>query len=322
MEVSKRNSEKWLNPIKIIAKVILLTFIVMIVMGISAGIVGVGSDGLVENASQIVGITLFVCFMQTVALSYPIIHSKLGGWRLAILIIGVFFGISTFLVQIETLIFLDYFIGILNPELIPQLFLQGAITSVIFTPIAVFILRGWKINGQVGLSSIKLGMSRIQGFVKIALLSATFVLFYIFFGIFVAWQNPALCEYYGDLITQMAEVGNLMVLLQAGRAVIFVALALPVVQTMSGKTWQKGLAIALLFSILTSSNLLIPITIMPDTVRISHFIEVAIPTFIFGWLVVWLMQRSHKSVRDLFSRTDEEKQEIDELFQASTVVTS
>jgi len=53
MQVSKKNSEKWLNPIKILVNFVFLTFILMIVTGISAGIAGVGTEGLIEDASQI-----------------------------------------------------------------------------------------------------------------------------------------------------------------------------------------------------------------------------------------------------------------------------
>ncbi len=317
MQVSKKNSENWLNPVKILAKVVLLTFIMMIVMGISSGIAGLGTEGLVEDASQIMGATIFVCFLQTAAISYPIIHSKLNNWQLAFLMAGVFFGIQTFLVQIETLIFLDYFTGIIDPSMIPQLFIQGAITSIIFVPIAVLILRGRNNLGLTGPHTNKMGMSKIQAMVKFAVLAVVFVFFYVIFGMFVAWQNPALVEYYGDLIAQMAEVGGLMLLLQAGRSVLFTVIALPVIHTTDVKTWKKGLAIALLFSILTSSNLLIPTSIMPESVRISHFIEVAVPGFVFGLLVVWFMYRSHHSIWDLFRGTTEDNQKVDDSYLTS-----
>ncbi len=302
--------------IKILAKVALLTFLFMIVTGIASGIAGVSSEGLVEDASQIMGAILLVYFLQTVALSFPIVRSNLNNWHLTILVAGIYFGISIFLVQIETLVFLNYFAGIINPELVLQLFIQGAITSFIFAPLAVLILRGWRNTSKMKLQSIRFDMPILQGIAKIAFLAVVFVLFYIFFGIFVAWQNPAFGEYYGDLITQMAEVGNLMLLLQAGRAIVFIALAIPVIHTMDGKTWEKALAIALLFSILTSSNLLIPTTIMPDSVRMSHFVEVAIPGFLFGLLVVWLMPRPHKSIKDLFNtgtRPQSFKSEVDDV---------
>ncbi len=306
--VAEKKSQTLLKSMIIIAKVILLTFAFMIVTGISAGIAGFDSSSLVENASQIMGITLLVFFLQTVALSYPILRSNLKTLHLVVLVALLYFGISVFLVQIETLVFLNYFMEIISPDLILHLFIQGAITAVIFAPIAVVVLRGWRDHSGTGLQSVRLGISKIQGLMKVSVLAVTFVVFYVFFGIFVAWQNPAMSGYYGDLIARMAAVGGWMLLLQAGRGVVFIALAVPVIRTSKGKTWEKAVMVGLLFCILTASNLLIPTTIMPDTIRMSHFYEVAIPGFIYGLLVGWLMNRPHTSIRDLFGRPQEEIQ--------------
>lgn len=311
MVVDEKKSHTLLKSMIIIAKVILLTFVFMIVTGISAGIAGFDSGSLVENASQIMGITLLVFFLQTVALSYPILQSNLKSLHLVILVALLYFGISVFLVQIETLVFLNYFMDIISPDLILHLFIQGAITAVIFAPIAVFVLRGWRNRSGTGLQSVRLGMSKLQGLMKISVLAVTFVVFYVFFGIFVAWQNPAMSEYYGDLIARMAAVGGWMLLLQAGRGVVFIVLAVPVIRTSNGKTWERAIMIGLLFCILTASNLLIPTTIMPDTIRMSHFYEVAIPGLIFGLLVGWLMNKSHTSIRDLLGRSQKEAEPTD-----------
>jgi hypothetical protein len=283
----------------------------MMVMGISSGIAGMSTEGIVADPMQVMGPTLLVFFLQTLALSLVIKRSKLSNLHLTILVISLYFGLSVFLVQIETLVFLDYFTSIIDPQMISQLFIQGGLTSLIFSPLAVMVLRGRKGTGDMKFQSIKFGMSKNQGFVKISILALIFVLFYIFFGIFVAWANPSLGDYYGDLITQMAEIGSLMLLLQAGRALVFIFLAFPVMRTMKGANWQKTLVVALLFTALTAANLLIPTTIMPDSVRMSHFVEVAIPAFLFGLLVVWLMHRRHDSFKDLFRWAQDNKSDSD-----------
>ena len=318
---TENKSRIWLKKIKILAKVLFLTFVLMIVTGVASGVAGLNSSSLVENASQVMGITLFVFFLQTIALSYPVLQSNLKNLHLIVLVTLLYFGISVFLVQIETLVFLNYFTGIISAEMIQQLFIQGGITSVLFAPIVVFVLRGRKSEADQRLQSIRLDMSKLQGLVKVSVLALIFVLFYVFFGTFVAWQNPALSEYYGsDLIANLAKVGGWMLLLQAGRGVMFIALALPVTRTSQGKTWQKALMVALLFCILTASNLLIPTTLMPEAVRLTQFYEIAIPGFIFGALVVWFMNRSHSSVHDLFRRETKEGLEAVEAMQAQAVL--
>ena len=101
---------------------------------------------------------------------------------------------------------------------------------------------------------------------------------------------------------------------------MFIALALPVTRTSQGKTWQKAFMVALLFCILTASNLLIPTTLMPEAVRLTQFYEIAIPGFIFGALVVWFMNRSHSSVRDMFRRETKEGPEAVKAMQAQAVL--
>jgi hypothetical protein len=301
LDNSSSKSQNLKQIIMTLVKIVLLTFVFMMVMGISSGIAGMSTEGIVADPMQVMGPTLLVFFLQTIALSLVIIRSKLSNLHLTVLVISLYFGLSVFLVQIETLVFLEYFTSIIDPLMVSQLFIQGGLTSLIFSPLAVIVLRGRKGSENMKFQSIRFGMSKIQGLAKISSLAIIFVIFYIFFGIFVAWANPALGAYYGDLITQMAEVGSLMLLLQAGRAVVFIALAFPVIRTMKGVTLEKALVVAFLFTVLTAANLLIPTAIMPDSVRMSHFVEVAIPAFIFGLLVVWLMHRSHKSFRNLIS---------------------
>ncbi len=82
---------------------------------------------------------------------------------------------------------------------------------------------------------------------------------------------------------------------------IWTALALPVIRMMKGKWWEAGLAVALLFSVLMSAQLLLPAgEFMPDGIRLSHFVELLSSGFLFGWIVVWLLNRHHGSLHELF----------------------
>jgi hypothetical protein len=69
---------------------------------------------------------------------------------------------------------------------------------------------------------------------------------------------------------------------------------------MKGHWTEAGLAVAILFSVLMGTQLLVPNEFMPDAVRIAHFVEVFSSNFFFGWIVTWLLHRHHKSVTVLF----------------------
>ena len=76
-----------------------------------------------------------------------------------------------------------------------------------------------------------------------------------------------------------------LVLLQVARALLWAAIAWPIVRMMKGKWWEAGLAVALVFAV-TSSQLLLPNPLMPYEVRMAHLLETSTSNFLFGWLVV------------------------------------
>jgi len=82
------------------------------------------------------------------------------------------------------------------------------------------------------------------------------------------------------------------------------ALALPVIRMMKGHWWEAGLAVGLLFAVLMNSQLLLPNPYMPEAVRLTHLAETASSNFIFGWLIVLLLNRHHSSLRELFKLSE------------------
>jgi hypothetical protein len=78
-------------------------------------------------------------------------------------------------------------------------------------------------------------------------------------------------------------------LLQAVRALLWAAIAVPVIKMMRGAWWETGLAVALLFAVMTS-QLLLPNPLMPAEVRMVHLVETATSNFLFGWLVVLILR--------------------------------
>jgi hypothetical protein len=60
---------------------------------------------------------------------------------------------------------------------------------------------------------------------------------------------------------------------------------------MHGQWWQAGLAVASLFSVLMGVQLLLPNEFMPEAIRMAHFVEIMSSNFLFGWIVVWLLNR-------------------------------
>jgi hypothetical protein len=83
--------------------------------------------------------------------------------------------------------------------------------------------------------------------------------------------------------------------LQAVRAILWTAIAVPVILMMKGQWWETGLAVALLFAVVMNSQLLLPNPLMPPEVRMVHLVETATPNFLFGWLIVLVLRGWSKS---------------------------
>lgn len=232
------------------------------------------------------GATLFalllVSLINAAVWTYVIRGSSWTGWKLIVTVFLLFYGVSTVMPQIET----AYFISRLPPGMLPRLFVAGLIMAAVFAPLAVLILG--KAKSSINQSSpLKLTIG------KVALIVVAYVVIYFTFGYFIAWRNPAVRTYYGGSdpagflahITSLVHDEPLLFLLQAVRALMWTAIAVPVIKLTKGKWWEAGLAVALLFAVMTS-QLLLPNPLMPTEVRMVHLLETATSNFLFGWLVV------------------------------------
>jgi hypothetical protein len=239
-----------------------------------------------QPASAEAGATLLALFLVSLinaALwSYLILRSRWTSWKLILTVFLVFFGVSTVMPQIES----AYFITRLPPGMLPRLFLAGLIIAAIFAPLAVLILGKAK-RSTNETSPLKVSVA------KLLLIVVAYLILYFTFGYFIAWKNPAVRAYYGGSdpsgfishITNLLRGEPMLFLLQAVRALLWTAIALPVIKMLKGEWWERGFAVALLFAVMTS-QLLLPNPLMPTEVRMVHLLETATSNFLFGWIVV------------------------------------
>ena len=240
---------------------------------------------------------LTVSILNAAVLAYVIIRSRWIGWKLMLTIFFVFYGVTTLMPQIETAFFLTR----LPPGMLPRLFLAGAIIAALFSPLAVLILGKRKpcepkdeANNQ---SHLRLNMPLGEWVGKLCLIVIAYVVIYFTFGYFIAWKSAAVRAYYGgqdpgSLLTQMSSVIRetpWLIPLQVVRAILWAAIAVPVIRMMKGRWWEAGLAVALLFGVVATSLLLFPNPLMPREVRMVHLLETATSNFLFGWLVVLVL---------------------------------
>ena len=245
---------------------------------------------------------LAVSVLNSAVLVYVIIRSRWGGWKLILTIFFVLFGVTTFMSQIET----AFFVTGLPPGMLPRLFLAGAIIAALISPLAVLILGKRKPDRGKDESQLRLNMPFGEWVGKLCLIIIAYVIIYFTFGYFIAWQSAAVRAYYGghDPGSFLAQISSViretpwLIPLQAVRALLWAALAVPVIRMMKGQWWEAGLAVALLFGVVMNTQLLLPNPLMPREVRMAHLLETATSNFLFGWLIVlvlcWRRRSAHE----------------------------
>ncbi len=232
---------------------------------------------------------LVVSLVNAAVWTYVIFRSSWTGWKLILTVFVVFYGANTLMPQIET----AYFVTRLPPGMLPRLFLAGIIIAAVFAPLAVLILGKASSGAQV--TRLKILAGSWAG--KLGLIVIVYIFLYFTFGYFIAWRSPAVRAYYGGSdpesfisnMTNLLRTEPLLFLLQAVRALLWTAIAVPVIKMMKGAWWESGLAVALLFAVV-NSQLLIPNPLMPAEVRMAHLLETTTSNFLFGWLVVLILR--------------------------------
>ena len=235
------------------------------------------------------GILLVVCILNASVMAYIILRSRWSGWRLMLAIFVVYYGVTTFMGQIESAVFITR----LPPGLLPRLFLAGAAIALPFSILAVIVL-GKRKGDSEGTTSLPRDWPW-----RLGVLAVAYVILYFSFGYFIAWQSPAVREYYGGVdhggfFAHMRFVVSdtpWLVPFQLLRGLLWTAIALPVIAMMTGRRTEIALALGLLFAVVMNSQLLLPNPYMPEPVRMAHLIETASSNFIFGWLVGWILTR-------------------------------
>ena len=279
-------------------KVIVLTIILFVCFAVAGGVLGPTDNSQTSDQPGAAALLLLaVCFLQATVLSYLILRSRWTGWRLAATMFVVFYGVATFMPQIESAIFPTR----LPPGMLPRLFLMGALIAAPFSLLAVLILGKRKPEPADTQSNSRLIMTTSEWAWKLVVIALSYLILYFTFGYFIAWRNPAVPEYYGgtDPGSFFAQMGTVLrdtpwlIPIQVVRAMLWVALALPVIRMLKGQWPETAVAIGVLFAVVMNALLLLPNPYMPEPVRMAHLVETASSNFIFGVLIGWLLTKRH-----------------------------
>jgi hypothetical protein len=269
-------------------KIVLLTILYTILFAAGSALLGprVPRDPAMQTGA--LAAMPLVGFVDTVVLAWVILRSNWGGWKLILTTAVCYYGVQTFMAQIETAYF-GPALGI-PLSMVPGLLLQSLPVVLVFIPLAVLILGKGRGGDADPTAAERLQMPAGQYAWKLAVIAVLYALLYFSFGYFVAWQNPRLAAMYGNGANHEVFNNFKLVPLQLVRGVLWALFALPIIRMSKGGAWQIALLVGVLLALPMNIVHALPNPFMPDpSVRLSHFIETATSNFIFGVLLTRLI---------------------------------
>src|SRR6476659_2756494 len=120
---------------------------------------------------------MIVSLVNSLVLAYVILRSRMSGWQLILNVFLVFFGVATFLPQIETAVFVES----ISTRVLSGIVASGFLLALFYSCIAVLVLR--KRRGNV-VELRRLNLSRSQWVLRLTLLALCYVIIYFTFGYF------------------------------------------------------------------------------------------------------------------------------------------
>jgi len=294
-------------------------FVVTTIKVFAAGVVyalcfaiGAALSGLGKAAQQVtpspttlqtshpLSLLLICSFSVGVVLAYLILRSSWHGWLLTGAIFAGMYGISTVAPQVETLFFLS---NKLPRGIIRAIFLQGAITAALFSPVAVFLLGKWQTPSPTRTIASLDRLNTASVARRLAVIVVAFVFLYMFFGYYVAWQDPAVRQYYGGpeqpsffAALKANWIYNPWIYpLQIFRALLYAACMYPLIRMLRVARWERAFAMVLFLSVWTTI-LLLPNPLIPRDVAFAHFRETLGFSIVFGAIAGWLLSNAPNPV--------------------------
>jgi len=260
-----------------------------------------GLFGEISPESQAPGtLALFFVIVLTnvLVLEWYITRSILRGRRLFLVLFLEIFGVIFFMPQIETLVFNEA-VG-MPIALIASLIISGVFVAVIVSKLALRMFKKQDAGFSEKFSTLLWDRPLSDLAWKFTALALIYMVLYMLFGYFIAWQFVGLREYYSgstELLGFVEQWLNTMktnpiaLPLQFFRGLLWAGLALLATKTLATeKTWEKPVIVGLLLSIGLSLQILLPQAYMPSVVRYGHFPEILLENFVFGVIASKLLE--------------------------------
>jgi hypothetical protein len=300
------------KSIEVGLKTIIVAIGLMIIFLVGATVSGMARSATAAASAATAGaaaqpanvlLLLFVAsLIQAMVVAYMVLEAKWSGWKIA----GALFLLVLNTWAQAAIDSVPYFRapgfqGHVAPGFATQAVVAGLMTATLFAPFAVWVLGGFRRAAREEPSE-HAHWSAARWIGTLAATTVAFVALYYLCGYYIAWQNPALRQFYSGTTEIRSFWGQIawiwsstpwMFPLQAGRGLLFVLMTLPAVRMLRGGAARVASGTALMYAVWDGSvGLIIPNPIFPPTVAHTHLVELAVWGVLFGAFVGWLVGRS------------------------------
>ena len=225
------------------------------------------------------------CLLNASVVLWITQKTSLSEGKLGALIFVVVFGVMFFLPQIETVYFnnaLQIPLGVIGATLI-----SGIGVGLVSAKIAVQFRRERTPARNVSFKTANRMM-------KIIVLAVLYVILYVVFGYYIAWQSPTVRQFYSGSKSllpfwahlRQQEMGLFVLQFVRGMLWTLIGYILAVNLPLASRA-ERAVVVGLALSIGLAFPILVPNPYMPWAVRRMHFVELLIENFLFGVIVVW-----------------------------------
>ncbi len=238
---------------------------------------------------------LFNAAANALILVWAARRSSFKGWAMIGQLFALSFGTQVFMTQIETGYFVSAFPLLHNNFQLYNLILRGFLTSLFFSALVTWMCGGFSKNPRSQSVFLVTSDNTIK---QSSWLSVVYIVLYMLFGYFVAWQVKELRLFYGgpaELNGFFEQWGISLMgkpelpVFQYFRGILWILCLIPLFMGFSGKRVELIILSALALALLPTAQLAFANPLMPATISLGHFWEVSISTGVFGALCAWFI---------------------------------
>lgn len=245
---------------------------------------------------------LLVSLLGAIALSINVKLSEWSGTKLILALCLSFWGIEYFIAQIETLYFREAFPFMTNMEIL-NIMLRGVITTIIVVPLTVIIFGKRKATENIVIKDV-LAKIEIKSWMKKGpVFALLYIIIYLFFGYYVAWQFEAVRLFYSGTTEQLNFINHIIMTMKGRplfllyhfiRGLLWIGFSVPII-LMNSSRIKTMISLMLLFSY-HGFQIIMAQGIFPPDVLIGHTIETTISACIYGGLIGYMFYVPDSSI--------------------------